>query len=80
MLPLILTQDTILECFPILNGGGGLSVRVYYNGKEWHEKFSDGDSIAELKMVLVGKTGIAVKEQILRCEGKLVQDSKYSRV
>ncbi|SCO50241.1 uncharacterized protein FFMR_10204 [Fusarium fujikuroi] len=70
------TFDTILECFPILKGGGGLSVRVYYNGKEWHEKFSDGDSIAELKMVLVGKTGIAVKEQIFRCEGKLVQDNE----
>ncbi|KAM0080756.1 hypothetical protein ACKRZS_007079 [Fusarium odoratissimum] len=60
-------------------GGGGPSVRLYYSGKEWHELFSNGDSIAELKIILMGKTGIPVREQILRCEGKFVQDSKYHK-
>ncbi|EXA32954.1 hypothetical protein FOVG_15926 [Fusarium oxysporum f. sp. pisi HDV247] len=69
-------MDTALECCPFVVGGGGPSVRLYYNGKEWDELFSNGDSIAELKIILMGKTGIAVREQILRCEGKFVQDNE----
>ncbi|EXK25027.1 hypothetical protein FOMG_18285 [Fusarium oxysporum f. sp. melonis 26406] len=71
-----ISMESVLHCVLRLRGGGCSSIRVHYDGKEWLEPLWGYGSIAEFKFRLMGKTGIPVKDQILRYAGKVIQDDE----
>ncbi|KAI6754861.1 hypothetical protein HG530_012613 [Fusarium avenaceum] len=68
-------MDSIVHVVMRLRGGG-LCIRIHYEGKEWSEEVSHCRCIADLKLNLMSKTGIPVKDQVLKWAGKVVQDDE----
>lgn len=59
--------------------GGGYSILVICQGKEQRVWFSDNEEMSMAKEQLSEKFHIPVWQQILTCEGKIVDDSERSK-
>ncbi|KIL88375.1 hypothetical protein FAVG1_08454 [Fusarium avenaceum] len=68
-------MDSIINVVLRLRGGG-MCIIIQYEGKEWSEGVSDCRCIADLKVNLMSKTGIPVKDQVLKCNGEVVQNDE----
>lgn len=54
-----------------------MCIIIQYEGKEWSEGVSDCRCIADLKVNLMSKTGIPVRDQVLKCNGEVVQNGRH---